>query len=299
MTFIAPHNGWINIYKPKGISSAHVVAKVKRLLPKNIKVGHAGTLDLEAEGILPIAFGQATKLISILMDARKTYEFTIQFGAITDTKDAAGVILKTTKHIPTEEECNSIFNSFLGTITQIPPIYSALKISGTPAYKLAREGKLPEIKPREITIFDIKMIGYDLELKTASYITTVSKGTYIRTLAEDISFFLQSLGFVLELRRTQVGIFNLSNSVDIDELQITDFWPFSDKIMNMEKILVDIPVIHIDVDTALKARYGQKIFFEGKDYSQKTTLWLENDGHIVAIGYIDGIDFISLRVFNY
>ena len=162
MNFTAQQNGWINIYKPKGISSAHVVAKVKRLLPKNIKVGHAGTLDLEAEGILPVAFGQATKLISILMDAKKTYEFTIQFGATTDTKDAAGMVLKTTEHIPTEKECSAIIDKFVGTITQIPPIYSALKISGTPAYKLARGGKMLEMQPREITIFDIKMTIYDL-----------------------------------------------------------------------------------------------------------------------------------------
>ena len=191
-------NGWLNIYKPKGFSSAKIVSMVKRLFKGN-KVGHTGTLDLEAEGVLPIAIGEATKLVRILIDAKKQYAFTVKFGAQTDTADSAGRVIKTASYIPEATECEQVCERFIGKVEQLPPAYSALKVDGQRAYKLAREGKEVILAKRSIYVYDLKCTSYDATQGTASYLCTCSKGTYIRTLAEDISLSLQSLGFVIEL----------------------------------------------------------------------------------------------------
>ena len=160
-------DGWLNLYKPRGISSAKAVAVVKSYFKKS-RIGHTGTLDLEAEGVLPIAIGQATKLVSILINSSKEYIFTIQFGAQTDTGDLAGKIIKKTDIIPTEDECLNVCHKFVGIIKQIPPIYSALKINGVRAYKLARQNKEFEVNPRFITIYDLKLLCYDSHTKRAT-----------------------------------------------------------------------------------------------------------------------------------
>lgn len=283
--------GWLNLYKPVGISSAGLVGKVKKLYNKGTKVGHTGTLDLEAEGVLPIAIGEATKLVQFLMDARKTYRFTVKFGATTDTGDKAGKILDTCDKIPSYKECLDGCSKFIGIITQVPPKYSALKISGVPAYKLAREGKAPEMKPRQIEIFSLECINYDAKKGEASFVAEVSKGTYIRTLAEDISLSLQSLGFVVELARTKVGSFREENSLKPEDLAENS----SVILQNIEVVLADIPVIDVDVDIAQKVRYGQKVFIMSEDVD---LLWLRHAGLALAIGKISGGCFISARVLN-
>jgi tRNA pseudouridine55 synthase len=288
-------NGWINIYKPVGISSAAAVGIVKRAFGKNIKVGHTGTLDVEAEGVLPIAIGEATKLVQFLMDAHKTYRFTIKFGATTDTGDKAGQVVKTCAYIPSYDKCEDVCSKFVGFVTQVPPKFSALKINGVPAYKLAREGNAPEMKPREIEVFALQCVGYDEVSSTATYIAEVSKGTYIRTLAEDISLCLQSLGFVIELARTKVGNFNGSDSIDPESLKSKSLVEVSALMQAPEVVLADIPVIHVDVDIAQKVRYGQKVLIESEDTD---LLWLEHAGHVLAIGYISNGHFLSARVFN-
>ena len=288
-------NGWLNLYKPVGISSAGVVAIVKRVFGRNTKVGHTGTLDVEAEGILPIAIGEATKLVQFLMDARKTYRFTIKFGATTDTGDRAGQVVGRCDKIPKYQECLNVCEKFVGIITQIPPKFSALKISGVPAYKLAREGKAPEMKPRNIEVFSLKCTGYDELEGAATYVAEVSKGTYIRTLAEDISLCLQSLGFVIELARTRVGSFNESDSLDPESLKLKDLAEISALLQDPEVVLADIPVIHVDVDIAGKVRYGQKVFIESQDID---LVWLEHAGHVLAIGAMSSGCFVSARVFN-
>ena len=314
-------NGWLNLYKPLGISSAGLVAKVKRALGKNVKVGHTGTLDLEAEGVLPIAVGEATKLVQFLMDARKTYRFTVKFGATTDTGDRVGKVTATCEKIPSHKECMDVCEKFVGVITQVPPKYSALKISGVPAYKLAREGKAPEMKPRQIEVYSLQCTGYTNG--TATYVTDVSKGTYIRTLAEDISLCLQSLGFVLELARTKVGIFTEETSVrftsdvvipakagiqslnylrtgsrvksGMTAIKDPEFADISALLQDSEVVLADIPVIHVDVDIAQKVRYGQKVFVKSQDID---LVWLEHESHVLAIGKVSDGCFVSARVLN-
>jgi tRNA pseudouridine55 synthase len=282
-------NGWLNLYKPVGISSAGLVAVVKRSFD-GIRVGHTGTLDLEAEGVLPIALGEVTKLVQFLMDARKEYRFKIKFGEATDTADKSGAKIATSNKRPSYQECIDVCSKFVGVITQIPPKYSALKISGVPAYKLARAGKAPEMKPRQIQIFSLSCVEYNGDLGEASYIAEVSKGTYIRTLAEDISLSLQTVGYVLELARIRVGSFTADDSVDSSNLA-----ELCIKIQKPEVVLADIPVIDVDVDIVQKVRYGQKVQISCADIDG---VWLRHESCVVAIGSISDGYFISARVFN-
>jgi tRNA pseudouridine55 synthase len=286
-------DGWLNIYKPKGISSAKVVSLVWRELGVK-RVGHAGTLDLEAEGVLPIAVGKATKLIQFAMDARKIYRFLVQFGSSTDTADASGKVIDTTKNMPAEEAAREICKEFIGEIEQIPPRYSALKVDGKRAYDLARQGVDFELKKRKITIFDLKLLSFDQELHQAFYEVTCSKGTYIRTLAEDLSLSLQSLGFVLELARTRVSAFCEEDSIHLN--QNLEFRSnLSSTMQPLEIVLADIPVSDIDVDIARKVCFGQKVFLDHQDEEQ---IWLSFNGKVLAIGKVLGGQFYSQRVLN-
>ncbi len=292
-------NCWLNIYKPKNISSAKVVSYIRRSF-KGYKVGHAGTLDLEAEGILPIAVGEATKLIGILMDAKKQYQFTVQFGAKTDTADSAGKVIETCDYIPTKEQCVNICSQFIGKISQQPPIYSALKVDGKRAYDLARQGKSFSLAKRNIYIYNLICTDYDDKTAAASYECVCSKGTYIRTLAEDIALSLQSLGFVIELRRTRVGIFGLDNSISISDLEQVPSVDLKDlligKSLKIETVLDDIPVLEADDLQAQQIRYGQPCTFTGKENADQ--VWVRNGGQLVAIGKLESNNFKSLRVFN-
>lgn len=292
-------NCWLNIYKPKNISSAKVVSHIKRAF-KGYKVGHAGTLDLEAEGILPIAVGEATKLIGILMDAKKQYQFTIKFGAQTDTADSAGKVIKTCDYTPNKEQCIDICTQFIGEIAQQPPIYSALKVDGKRAYDLARQGMSFSLAKRNIYIYNLICTDYDSKTATASYDCVCSKGTYIRTLAEDIALSLQSLGFVIELRRTRVGMFELSNSINLSDLEQIPSVTLKDlligKSLKIETVLDDIPVLEADDLQAQKIRYGQPCIFDGQENLNQ--VWVRNGGQLVAIGKLESNNFKSLRVFN-
>lgn len=293
-------DGWLNLYKPRGISSAKAVAIVKNYF-RNSRIGHTGTLDLEAEGVLPIAIGQATKLVNILIDSLKEYVFTIQFGAQTDTGDLAGKIIKKTDIIPTERECLDVCHKFIGKIKQIPPVYSALKINGVRAYKLARQNKEFEVKPRFITIYDLKLLSYDNHNRLATYVVSCSKGTYVRTLAEDISLSLHSLGFVVELRRTKVGIFTEENSINIFNVNCKTFDEahalIKSKCLKVEDVLDDIPVLEVDELVAQKIRYGQQCDFD--KVGNHNQIWLKHDNKILAIGSLSDKSFKSSRVFNY
>lgn len=293
-------NGWINIYKPRGISSARAVAMVKRAF-KNDKIGHTGTLDLEAEGVLPIAIGEATKLVRVLIDAKKQYSFTIKFGAKTDTADSSGSIIDQVEYIPSEKECIDVCSKFLGIVEQIPPAYSALKVNGQRAYKLARAGVDVKLQKRSIKIYNLKCTDYNKEKGEATYVCDCSKGTYIRTLAEDISLCLQSLGFVVKLRRLKVGMFDATDAIDVSSYVGKDFAEavefLQDKCLKIEDVLDDIPVLEVsDLETE-KIRCGQKCQFDIDENYE--LIWLRNNNRIVAIGSLLDRNFKSSRVFNY
>lgn len=210
-------NGWLNIDKPYGFSSAKVVAIVKRLL-KAKKVGHGGTLDPLASGVLPICINKATKTTEKTMSFSKEYFFNITFGEERTTADAEGEVIKTSNIIPTENEIKNILNNFIGEIQQTPPIYSAIKVNGKRAYDLARNNQNVELQARLVKVFELNFLGFENE-KTAKFSVKCGKGFYIRSLAVDISKALNTVGYVSYLRRTEVGIFNKDNMITLKKLK--------------------------------------------------------------------------------
>ena len=193
-------NGFFNINKPKGMTSSQVVGKVKYLLGKKAKVGHMGTLDPLASGVLPIAVGRATRLFDFLLQKKKTYIATFQFGIHTDTLDSTGTTLDTSNVIPTIDQITSVLPQFLGVNQQIPPAYSAKSINGKRAYDLARQGQEVELKPCTIQIFDIQ-VQRQLAHDTFQFLITCSAGTYIRSIARDLGTALGTFATMTELNQ--------------------------------------------------------------------------------------------------
>ena len=261
-------HGWIILDKPLGMGSTTAVSAVKRLLreagePKT-RVGHGGTLDPLATGVLPIALGEATKLAGRMLDASKSYDFAICFGEETDTLDAEGTVVATSDVRPTIAEIEGVLPRFTGEIEQLPPVYSALKIDGKPAYARARAGEAVEVKPRRVTVSELKILpassdgGQDQEQITLS--ATVSKGTYIRSLAHDIARALGTVGHVSYLRRTRAGPFGLEQAISLDFLsEAAKARRIDGAVVPLEAALVDIPALPITPDQAQLLRHGQRL----------------------------------------
>jgi len=209
-------HGIINIYKEKGYTSHDVVAKLRGIL-KQKKIGHTGTLDPDATGVLPVCLGKGTKLCDMLTDKDKTYETTLLLGKETDTQDITGTVLKERAVQVTQEEVEGVILSFIGEYAQIPPMYSALKVNGKKLYELARAGIEVERKPRNVWIHNIEILGIDLP--RVQLRVSCSKGTYIRTLLHDIGQKLECGGCMEELLRTQVGSFSIENSYSLERVQ--------------------------------------------------------------------------------
>jgi tRNA pseudouridine55 synthase len=255
-------HGWIVLDKPVGLGSTQAVAAVKRLLreagePK-IKVGHGGTLDPLASGVLPIALGEATKLAGRMLDATKDYQFTIKFGEETDTLDAEGRVAATSALRPTLEQLEAILPRFTGEIEQVPPAYSALKIGGKAAYKRARVGEVVELEPRKVTVHELRLASADGNEATLS--ATVSKGTYIRSLARDIARALNSVGHVTMLRRTRSGPFSLKTAISLDFLtEAAKARQLTRTVLPLEAALDDIPALPVTPGQAQLLRHGQRL----------------------------------------
>lgn len=209
--------GFINIYKPKGKTSHDVVAILRRLT-KIKQIGHTGTLDPFAEGVLPICIGKATRLIEYL-DDDKAYIGTVQFGKSTLTYDTEGEIVKTSDKKISKEEIEIALQQFRGKIQQLPPIYSAIKVNGKKLYEYARKGEDVEIKPRDVEIFKLEIVNFDKENQTVDLHIECSKGTYIRSIANDLGNVLGCYGHLIKLVRTKAGKFELANSFKLDELE--------------------------------------------------------------------------------
>lgn len=209
-------HGIINIYKEKGFTSHDVVAKLRGIL-KQKKIGHTGTLDPQAEGVLPVALGSGTKLCDMLTDKVKTYRAVLLLGQTTDTQDTTGTILSSAPVDVNESQVKEAIESFIGDYDQIPPMYSALKVNGKKLYELAREGKTVERKARRVEIFSIEI--EEMALPKVTMTVTCSKGTYIRTLCHDIGQKLSCGGCMEKLTRTRVGMFELKDSLKLIEVQ--------------------------------------------------------------------------------
>ena len=212
-------DGIINVYKEAGFTSHDVVAKLRGILRQK-KIGHTGTLDPDAVGVLPVCLGKATKVCELLTNEDKSYHAVCRLGIETDTQDISGKVLRTCDYsMVTEERLRSIIHSFIGEIEQVPPMYSALKVNGKKLYELAREGKTVERKPRKITISDIQLSEINLEEGSFAMDVTCSKGTYIRTLCHDIGQALGTVATMEHLIRTRVSIFQLEDAMKLAEIE--------------------------------------------------------------------------------
>jgi tRNA pseudouridine55 synthase len=257
-------HGWIILDKPVGLGSTTAVSAVKRILreagePKT-KVGHGGTLDPLASGILPVALGEATKIAGRMLDATKTYDFTIRFGEETDTLDAEGKVVATSDVVPTLEETEAVLARFTGAIEQVPPAYSALKIDGKAAYARARAGEQVELERRRVTVHTLRVYASPRELDEVTLSATVSKGTYIRSLARDIAHALNTVGHVTMLRRTRAGPFSLDQAISLDFLEeAAKARRLTETVLPLTAALDDIPALAVTPDQAQLLRHGQRL----------------------------------------
>jgi tRNA pseudouridine55 synthase len=291
-------NGWIIIDKPVGLGSTTIVSAVKRILreaeePKT-KVGHGGTLDPLASGVLPIALGEATKLCGRMLDATKSYDFTIRFGEETDTLDAEGEVIATSDVCPTPDEVEAVIKRFIGEIEQVPPVYSALKIGGKASYARARAGEEVELKPRRVTIEELRLLSTDANEATLS--ATVSKGTYIRSLARDIASALGTVGHVSYLRRGRAGPFSLDSAISLDFLEeAAKARALTRMVLPLTAALDDIPALPVTPDQARLLRHGQMLFgFPAKPGLQLAT----SEGTPVALVEASADGLRVVRGFN-
>ena len=258
-------HGWIVLDKPVGLGSTQAVAAIKRLLreagePKT-KIGHGGTLDPLASGVLPIALGEATKLAGRMLDATKAYDFIIRFGEETDTLDAEGEIVSKSDVRPTTPEIDAILPRFTGAIEQVPPAYSALKIGGKAAYARARAGETFAMKARTVTVHSLRVSASPRELDSVTLEATVSKGTYIRSLARDIALALHTVGHVNMLRRTRAGPFSLEQAISLDFLEeAAKARALTRTVLPLTAALDDIPALPVTPDQARLLRHGQMLF---------------------------------------
>lgn len=265
--------GFLNINKPSKITSNYVVTNIKKRL-KIKKVGHFGTLDPLASGVLPIAIGKATKLFDYFLEKDKVYIATFEFGYLTDTLDSEGKIEKTTQIIPNEKEINDILKGFIGKQSQMPPKFSAKNINGVRAYELARKGEEVVLKPKEIEIYDIKLIEKIDETKYKFYIHC-SSGTYIRSIARDLGERLNSLATMIALIREKSGFFELKNAVSLDCENIEN------KVVAIEEVLKDLPKVNIPIENYKKLLNGVSVDY--KDDVEECLVYCNNE--LFGIGY--------------
>ncbi len=318
-------HGWLVIDKPVGPGSTDIVSKVKRALreggyPK-LKVGHGGTLDPLASGVLPVALGEATKLAGRMLDSDKVYEFTIRFGEETDTLDAEGAVVVTTNARPSLEQIEAVLGRFTGEIEQVPPAYSALKVYGRRAYALARAGAEVSLHSRRVTVHEfelrhpelvsgsspetpegvvawtLKQVQGDGEgLTEAAFLTRVSKGTYIRSLARDVARALGTVGHVTMLRRLKAGPFALESAISLDKMgELAKARQLEQALLPLTAGLDDIPALPVTPDQARALREGRRL----AGIAAKPGLHLATDGSVpVALVELSEGELRVVRGFN-
>jgi tRNA pseudouridine55 synthase len=296
-------HGWIILDKPLGLGSTQAVAAVKRNLREagfgKVKVGHGGTLDPLATGVLPIALGEATKLCGRMLDASKTYDFTICFGTETSGLDAEGEVVATSEYRPSLAQVEAALAQFTGPIEQIPPAYSAIKIGGQRAYDLARAGAVVAMQSRAVTVHelyihnDTAIDGLDSVTLTAN----VSKGTFIRSLARDIAYAVGTVGHVAMLRRTRAGPFNLESAISLDKLNAFGQGAAQeDIILPIEAGLVDIPALNLSPEQARAIQQGRVL----TGIAMKDGLHWARGVDLRPIALVENVDGIlkTVRGFN-
>lgn len=279
--------GFLNIYKPVGMTS-HDVVSVLRRVTKIKQIGHTGTLDPFAEGVLPICIGKATRLIEYLKDD-KEYLATVQFGAATNTFDLDGEKVFTSDKKVSRDDIKEGLKSFEGEILQLPPIFSAIKVKGKKLYEYARKGEEVEIQPRKVVIENIELKNFDEELQQAQILLKCSKGTYIRSIANDLGKNLGCGGYLIKLIRTQAGKFRVENSVQLDGIDVES------NLINPLDIL-NLPKIAVDNDDLARIKNGMPIYKTCDKIGNFVSL-IYNDVEICAVGIADGEKIKLKKVF--
>jgi tRNA pseudouridine55 synthase len=254
-----PIHGWLVIDKPEGLTSAAVVARVRKMLSA-AKVGHGGTLDPMATGVLPIALGEATKTVSFAMDGRKTYQFTAVWGTATDTDDREGRVIATSDVRPTRAQIRAALPRFVGAIAQVPPRYSAVKVEGERAYALAREGQDVALEARTVSVYSFDLIDETASESDTTFRVTCGKGTYIRALVRDLAEALGTCGHVGQLRRTACGPFSEEDAISLDKWEALGHCPAALAYLRpVRTVLDDIPALALTDQEAHRLRHGQAL----------------------------------------
>ncbi len=268
-----PISGWINLDKPYGMTSTQAIGKIRRFLNAQ-KVGHAGTLDPLATGVLPIAIGEATKTIPFVQNNEKTYQFTVTWGEQRSTDDKEGDVIASSDKRPTKKDVIAILPCFTGEIEQTPPMFSAIKIKGKRAYDLARSGQGVEIKPRKVTIKDLTLL--ETREHEADFKMVCGKGTYVRSLARDMGEILKCFGYISALRRTQVGCFTDNDAIILDNLDKIDYLAARKRaLLPVHTVLDDIPALALSAEETAKIRSGQSLeFISRPDFERLSAIGL-------------------------
>ncbi|MBR3873018.1 MAG: tRNA pseudouridine(55) synthase TruB [Clostridia bacterium] len=294
-----PLCGFLNVLKPPGMSSAHVVGAVRRMLG-GAKIGHAGTLDPEAAGVLPLMVGKAARLFDYMQDKEKAYVTEVAFGASTDTQDAQGAVIETGDCFPDESALVSALPRFTGTIMQTPPMYSALKQDGKRLYQLARDGKQADIPAREVTVHELAFRGMT-ENHGALLHVRCSKGFYVRTLCQDLGQALGCPSHMRFLLRTQSGPFTLETAKTLEELQAAaEKGTLADMLLPPEAALAHLPMTNVPRRLEKAVRNGGKLDWErftavhDTSAAEGTPFGLWMDGMLAAIAQRQG-DAVKVR----
>tara|TARA_B100001123_G_C15220685_1_gene991130 strand:+ start:400 stop:1317 length:918 start_codon:yes stop_codon:yes gene_type:complete len=296
------NEGWLNVYKPLDITSSKVVQKIKKKF--NIKkIGHAGTLDPKAKGVLPIAIGDATKLMSYVVDKEKQYKFSIKWGQQTTTDDKEGKIIFFSKKIPKKEEINNSLFKFIGLVEQIPPKYSSIKYLGKRSYSLSRKGINFDLKTRKVELFSLKHLN-DLKFNKSTFLANCGPGYYIRSLGRDLAIDLGTRGHIASLERLKVGIFEKKNTILLDDLlKLSHLSKEFNFFYKSAEVLDDIPALTVKNDEVLEIKMGRKInisFLSEKTFNNfhsKKFIFAKKNSDLIALGYIQGNFFRPKKVF--
>jgi len=296
-------HGWVVLDKPVGMTSTHAVSVVKRLFRAK-RAGHAGTLDPLASGCLPIALGEATKTVPFVMDGRKSYLFTVRWGEERDTDDAEGRVVATSNERPAADAIQSVLPAFTGTIEQVPPRYSAIKVAGERAYDIARDGEEIVLEARPVEIHSLAIVETPDGDHTV-FAAECGKGTYVRALARDIGRRLGCCGHVCALRRTAVGAFADNDMISLETLEslchraAAGEASLADALMPVATALDDIPALAVSRADAARLQQGQAVLMRGRDAPVFSgTLYVTASGQLIALAEVDRGEVVPKRVFN-
>jgi tRNA pseudouridine55 synthase len=303
-------HGWLLLDKPVGMTSTHAVSVIKRFYQAK-RAGHAGTLDPLASGCLPIALGEATKTVPFVMDGRKTYRFTVRWGEERDTDDAEGRVTATSDARPSAADIDALIPRFTGTIEQVPPRFSAIKIDGERAYDLARDGEVVELAPRPVEIHRLDLV----EMPDANHAVLAAecgKGTYVRAIARDMGRMLGCHGHVVALRRTGVGPFDESEAVSLEQLQAAappapeGAGPPAALADSLVSLLLpvsvgvqDLPALNVSRADAARLARGQSVLLRGRDAPiLQGVVAVSTQGDLIALAEVEHGELLPRRVFN-